>query len=769
MHRCDTCQASFKHRTDMPTYGGEPNSPLIILPHPRYDEIERDKPLVSRAYTPLIAGLNPIINKCSILHAFGCDFTGEKVGKAEIANCAKSRVDEAIALIKPKFVLLVGTESYRAVLGKSTLTRDRGKVIERDGIKYLPTIHPASTYHQPDSLTLLLGDLEHFKRLVKGIKPDMTDFSWENSPPPLGAKYDFVVYDLETTSLDSTEGKILMVGARGGVGKLDNIKWSPVYVWSPEEYPKETRRLFAQDAKFIGHNVTGFDNQWLYDHYGIEVNTYVDTLGAVYLLNENLPHDLKWEARTRYGAGDYALEPPFPENPTAGEWTVIAEYCAKDIYYTSKLFVDVMAELNGTTLSKIMHLILMPTAQALNKVHRTGIKVDKARLEAETQELKNKLEELKAVLDTHSKGTNWSSPKQVAKVLYEDYRYPVLNATPTGSPSTDESTLKALYAKKPSPMIKALLEYRTMGKLLSGFLTPWKGLLSPDDRLHPKYKPFRTVTGRLAAEKPNLQQVPRGSTIRSLMVASKGWKIVEADYSQIELRIAAFISRDAKMLNIYNTGGDIHTSTAMSITGKTKENITKEDRTGAKAVNFGFLYGMWWKGFQEYAFDTYGVVLDDKTAREYREKFFETYPALSAWHRAQARELRVAGEVRSPIGRVRRLANVNSIDDAKVREAERMAINFPVQSMASDICLLAVASLSNKLDPKKARIVGQVHDSVLFEVKEDCLQEILPIIKADMENVTRLDDLFGVDLDVPIVVDIKVGNAWGQGEEWRKK
>ena len=262
---------------------------------------------------------------------------------------------------------------------------------------------------------------------------------------------------------------------------------------------------------------------------------------------------------------------------------------------------------------------------------------------------------------------------------------------------------------------------------------------------------------------PNLQQVPRDSSIRSLIGAPPGWTFVQADYSQIELRVAAMLSGEPNMKMIFQTGGDIHTKTAQDMTGKPEP--AKEERKKAKAVNFGFLYGMGWMKFVEYARDKYDVHLTDREAKQFRKRYFEAYPGLAPWHQKQRKLANSLQQVRNPIGRIRRLPEVLSPEQGLKAEAERQAINSPVQGFASDITQMALVELHQTLfNPKIFKLLGSVHDSVLMLIKDEYLDEMLPKVKAIMES-PKLFKKFKFRPTVPIIVDIETGN-WGAGKSW---
>jgi DNA polymerase-1 len=256
--------------------------------------------------------------------------------------------------------------------------------------------------------------------------------------------------------------------------------------------------------------------------------------------------------------------------------------------------------------------------------------------------------------------------------------------------------------------------------------------------------------------------------------APPGWFFVEFDYSQIELRIAAYLARETTMLHLYATGQDIHTAMAMTMTGKPWHGgkcdcggcVTGEERKKAKAVNFGFLYGMGWAKFISTAWENYGVRVTEQEAQAFRVAFFQQFPLLQRWHARQRKLAHTYGRVETPMGRIRHLPDIYSPDRGVMAEAERQAINSPVQGFASDMCALSLVVLAREFRRLGIRAypIGSVHDAVNWEIHADDLEQALPLIKYRMENLP-LEDLFNLTIDVPIVADCKIGTRWGQAKE----
>ena len=266
----------------------------------------------------------------------------------------------------------------------------------------------------------------------------------------------------------------------------------------------------------------------------------------------------------------------------------------------------------------------------------------------------------------------------------------------------------------------------------------------------------------------NLQQVPRDPFIRGLFGAPPGWTFVESDYSQIELRVAAYLADEQNMKHIYATGGDIHLATAARVTGLPESQVTKEIRKKVgKPVNFGFLYGMGATKFQTTAFENYGSRFTMEEAQAARRAYFELFPGLLPWHAKMRRLVNQFGRVVSPLGRIRHLPDVYSPDKGVKAEAERQAINSPVQGFGSDLAVISMIQINRKFKEQNIAgfCIGLVHDALNFEIRDDELPRALPIIKDTMEDMEHLYKQFGVVVDIPIIADVAVGQHWGEKVE----
>lgn len=529
--------------------------------------------------------------------------------------------------------------------------------------------------------------------------------------------------------------------------------------------------LEVPTKKYIAHNGK-FDCTWLASK-GVFVRQTFDTMLAAHLLDENRKKGLKFLASELFGINEYDEDLKDAYNMPLKR---LAVYQAKDVDYTHRLYEVFKAELQQQPrVKRIFTQLMMPGSNALVKVETVGMYVDGKNLKKQTRLKTAERDKVEAKLRQYvpvdkRETLNFRSPQQVGRWLFGDLKLPLIMKTKTGAPSTNEDVM--LQLAKRHPAAKLLLRYRTLEtKDLRTYLHAWEKTRDPRSRVHTNYKLFGTVTGRLSSERPNMQQVPRESSMRTCFGAPDGWTFLESDYSQIELRIAAMCAREPTLLRIFATGGDPHLTTAAEVSGLTEAEVTASDATGktefrkkAKGVNFGFLYGMGeWK-FIDYARTSYGVEVTEEEAHIYRKRFFRLYSELPRWHERQKRLALSLGQVHSPLGRVRHLPDVWSDDKKVSEEAKRQAINSPIQSAASDFMLCALIRLSDMLDFARARIVGTVHDSILFEVRNEYLEEATPIIRQVMEDIAYIERVFKTEITVPIEVEIKTGQHWGAGK-----
>lgn len=710
---------------------------------------------------------------------------GYKYKVSDIKKYQPLLTDE-IKAIKPKYVLLIGAQAVKATIGGS-ITSQLGTEVEKDGVTYLPTYNPGIVFRDPGKAEFVDHALGNFTELITGNKRELPELNIEiiSSKAQIDRSMRRLrdcSYDIESTGLNRFEDEVNLLGY--GNTEYQFIIPSYKYKWGPlYGKPLLFKRLIIYAIKMMNkhtrHRVAGngkFDNLFLEYHYGIKPDITFDVVLASHALNENTANGVKENAILECNALDWDVNLNLKKGnvKNSTEWDQFITYLGYDIYYEYALYEVFKPRLRSdTALWKLFNHLYMPVIKAYEEVERNGVYVFTDQFKAVRRYLEGQLKDIERRLSRYKKDVNWASSKQVGEFLYEDLGLPIIERTESGAPSTGEATLKQLVDKHPAVAI--ILEHRGVSIQISHFIDGWIDRMH-EGKLHPSFK-MLTVTGRTSCKDPNLQQVPRDPRIRSLLGAPKGWSFIEADFSQAELRVATILSHDPVLKDIYLTGGDIHTSTFELVSGQklsSDKYEAKEQRKKAKAVNFGFLYGMGWRKFKDYSRDTYGVKVTDKEAQQMREKFFKAYKELPKWHDKQRKLVRANGEVRNPIGRIRRLPDIYSSDKGKQAEAERQAINSPVQGFGSDLTLLGMAEVTQyskycrpgyKMDKSQFRCVGTVHDATLFEVKDEYLKEFVYKVKAIMDNPLALEKVFKFKSPIPIVVDVAIGDSWGAGTE----
>ena len=776
--------------------GPVPSRVVLVGEAPGYREDEISKPFAGKAGQLLDSVLSEVglpRESVYITNAAKCRPPDNRTPtKTELKTC-NTYLQRELKVLNPEFVVPLGNAALEATLGEKGIMKKRGALIEKDGIKYLPTLHPAAVLRNESWGSMLKADLLKLARAVAGeeTRPQTKSYIIRSSKSlrqflrlleevPQKQR---IAFDLETWGPGEEGG--LREWQPGGIILTASFTWEagtsyvlalehPSVQWDiPINSVYQALNIALEGRPMFGHNGK-FDGKWLRKK-GVNVSLAFDTHLAAHLLDENRPLGLKSLARTLLGADDYEANISFREPHRLDE---LAIYNGKDTDYTFRLYKLFRKQLKERPrLLNLFKNLTMPAANAFMEIETHGFPVDMDRLRERNDEILEKIESIRQqileyVPEDERPFANFRSPIFLARFFYQYLELPVLVYTKTGKASTAESVL--LKLKKKHPAVGLLMELRKWMKYESTYTRNWLARTSSagKSRLFTSYNIAGTVTGRLSS---NMQQVPRDLLIRGIIGTDptadrrrrkKGKpsrKFVEADFSQVELRIAAMFSRDPALTRTFNEGGDPHTETAAAVTGKEPKAITKEERKMAKAVNFGFLYGMGSKKFRVYADEKYGVKISDEEAAEYRRAFFRQYRGLLPWHDRQRRLVRSMGQVSSPLGRIRHLPAINSGDDFLEGQAEREAINAPVQGFASDLTVLSMVRLHAKLDRSRGRVIGNVHDAILFEIDEDYVDEARVIIKKTMENLP-LKKLFGFTPSIPIAVDIGVSDHWGEGE-----
>ena len=575
--------------------------------------------------------------------------------------------------------------------------------------------------------------------------------------------------DTETTSLDPFAARLVGISLAVSPGEAVYLPLCHDYAGAPAQLELETvlKRLrpwleSEQHAK-IGQNLK-YD-QHVFANHGIALAGIAhDTLLQSYVLESGKDgvrgHDLGRLALRHLGLATIAFEDICGKGASQIGFNQVAvdqatDYAAEDadlcLLLHQKCFPQIAA---NKGLERIYGEIEMPVREILFRVERTGVLIDSGLLAQQSQELGERLIELEALAhEAAGQPFNVNSPKQLAEILFDKLGLPVKKKTPSGTPSTDEEVLSELALDYPLP--KLLLESRQLSKLKSTYTDKLPKMVNRQTgRVHTSYAQAVAVTGRLASSDPNLQNIPvrtaEGRRIRAAFIAPPGSHIVSADYSQIELRIMAHLSEDARLLEAFAQGEDVHRATAAEIFGVTPIEVGPDQRRVAKVINFGLIYGM----------SAFGLArqldIERSAAQAYIERYFTRYPGVAKYMESTRSAAKANGFVETVFGRRLWLPEIHASQAARRQGAERAAINAPMQGTAADLIKLAMIAVQRWIDSDslKTRLVMQVHDELVLEVPDEELARVRVELPPHMTQVARLN--------VPLVVEVGVGDNWDE-------
>lgn len=577
---------------------------------------------------------------------------------------------------------------------------------------------------------------------------------------------DVFSFDLETTSLNYMQAEIVGLSFAVEANEAAYIPVAHCYEDAPAQLDRDNvLSLFKpllEDAKLlkVGQNLK-YDMSVLASYditmQGIEYDTmlesYVlDSVGsrhnmdalALRFLDKQTIH---FEDVAGKGAKQITFD--FVDIDQA------TEYAAEDADITLQLHQTIWPQLSeAASLVKIFKELEMPLLPVLSRMERRGVLLDVKALEKQSAQLTTRIAELESEVHILAgEEFNLGSPKQLQHILFEKLELPIISKTPKGQPSTAESVLVELANDYELP--KLLLEYRSLAKLKSTYTDKLPKMIdSNTGRIHTSYQQAVAATGRLSSTDPNLQNIPvrseEGRRIRKAFIANKGNKILAADYSQIELRIMAHLSADKGLVTAFENGVDVHSATAAEVFDVDVNDVSKEQRRRAKAINFGLIYGMSAFGLAKQ------LDIERYEAQQYVELYFQRYPGVKEYMERTRKVASDQGYVETVLGRRLYLPDINARNGMRRQYAERTAINAPMQGTAADIIKLAMIDLDKKLEDSNldCAMLMQVHDELVFEVKETDLNAATKVINDAMENA--------ISLNVPLIVDIGIGDNWDE-------
>lgn len=580
-------------------------------------------------------------------------------------------------------------------------------------------------------------------------------------------KADVFAFDTETDGLDTLTANLIGLSFAIAPGEAAYLPVAHDYLDAPPQldraYVLEALKPLLEDDKAlkVGQNLK-FDMSLL-ARYGIEMRGIAyDTMLESYVLDSvGGRHDMDSLADRYLGHKTITFEEIAGKGKNQLTFNQIAleqaaPYAAEDADVTLQLHLAMWPQLQQSAeLLTVFNEIEMPLLPVLSHIERTGVLIDPAILSAHSQELAKRLAELEAQAhELAEEPFNLASTKQLQAILYEKQKLPVLKKTPGGAPSTNEEVLAELALDYPLP--KVILEYRGLAKLKTTYTDKLPLMINPvSGRVHTSYHQAVTATGRLSSSDPNLQNIPvrndEGRRIRQAFIAPEGYRIVAADYSQIELRIMAHLSQDEGLLKAFAEGKDIHRATASEVFGVPLDKVTGEQRRSAKAINFGLIYGMSAFGLARQL----GIPRGE--AQRYMDLYFERYPGVLDYMERTRQQASEQGYVSTLDGRRLYLPDVRSSNAMRRKAAERAAINAPMQGTAADIIKRAMIEVDAWLQGQEkplVRAIMQVHDELVFEVHESVIEEASQRIRQLMEG--------SMTLAVPLKVDVGVGMNWDE-------
>ena len=584
-----------------------------------------------------------------------------------------------------------------------------------------------------------------------------------------------IAFDTETTGLDAQQAQLVGLSFAVKPGEAAYIPLTHSYMGVPEQLDRDTvlralkplledpnKAKVGQHAKFdmniLANCAIGGDPACGISVQGIAFDTMLES----YVLDSTATrHDMDSLALKYLGHSTTSFQDIAGKGAKQLTFDQISleqagPYAAEDADVTLRLH-NVLHEklLAIPSLNSVLTDIEMPLVPVLARIERQGALVDAKLLGVQSVELGDKMVALeREAFEIAGEEFNLSSPKQLGVILYEKLGLPIISKTAKGQPSTAEAVLAEL-AEQDFPLPKVLMQYRSMSKLKSTYTDRLPEQINPrTGRIHTSYHQAVTATGRLSSSDPNLQNIPirtaEGRRIRQAFVAPTGYKLLAADYSQIELRIMAHLAKDEGLLHAFRNNLDVHSATAAEVFGVELSDVTMDQRRSAKAINFGLIYGMSAFGLAKQ------IGVDRKQSQAYIDRYFARYPGVLDYMERTRTQAAEQGYVETIFGRRLYLPEINAKNPALRKGAERTAINAPMQGTAADIIKKAMVAVDNWLSASglEARVILQVHDELVLEVREDLVEQVSEALRVHMSDAATLD--------VPLVVEVGVGNNWDE-------
>lgn len=797
---------------------------MVIGEAPGRNEDKRGIPFIGESGRILRSELNKhdLLDRTYITNVVKCRPPNNATPTAAQIKACKPYLEEEIERLAPDYVVTAGVPATKTMFrGRAKISQFHGEIIEDPKVKFvgMPVFHPAYTLRDPSKLPALQDDIGRLARLIEGgLRNDTVEWSVVRKGNLDAFIREFeeateFAYDCETSGLFpfDKEGYVTAIAIA-----LPHRTWVipgfmhpdyQQYSHSPFVHGNALKKLVRllvyianRDGKRTYAQNGKFDNKWMRCMFGVGFHLTFDIMLAHHVLDENLAHDLTTMCRGFLDEPEYDI--PLAEKQGKSKKPMLNyKYCAQDATYTyrlGKIFEKMLRA--QPELHRLFWKLTMPGARAMEDAEMEGLTIrEEARKEVGLQLLSDMITHREELNDMAGYEVNWNSPAQIGKLFYDELGFTCTVKTKKGANSTSEEALLSLANK---PIVKKLLEYRSASKMYNTYIKGWQQY-RVGNRYFFDYKIHGTVTGRYSSP---LHPIPRDGKIRNLIDAPEGWTFVAMDLATAEMRVAAHLSKDPEMMRCFNEGIDVHWRTmienlaittegewtervfrtAEALTGKAhtyskcleimmeagpKKCIAVDDkwyegRTRAKAINFGFIYGMYEKKFIQQATKDYGWTPTYNEAKNARTAYFRLYSRLEGWHKRTKRLARSDGHIRCLSGRLRRLPGIQAKDKMVRMEAERQAVNSPVQALIGDWKAMVIVEIHQSFRRNQVRLVGEHHDAVLTLVRNDAIDECVPKMISIAEK-PKLLETFKINLSVPMEGEAELG-PWGKGEKYER-
>lgn len=691
---------------------------------------------------------------------------------AEITKCTETHLQHLIA--RHDKVIILGKVAESAVLGGSHEEAIGNVVAQKDkliGVAY----HPSYIYRQRQNAKVAQAYIQDFQFFRKVLFEDYTpvytvvqdEFTRQSCYADLCAA-EYIPIDYEATGVTVFD-RLTILGLKG----RDKVWVIPLIGKYADNWALAKRALRIEGKTYVAHNA----------QYEYKMSRANDLCERDILLSDVMIQQYALDPGR--GRNGYRLKVICREHGLRWSrlvltpWLVddfdnLITYNAEDVWNTDSLYKIFRDETRRVGVHEVLAEVSDPALNVLGEMEYTGCRLDTElmtlehkRLNSKMAILEDELTEIFGYKGTNKDGTkeewNFGSDDQIGELL-RSFGAEGLQITKTGKVSTSADNIEDLisfYENNPNKknagkildLCRRRLQIQKIKKTDGTYIKGSFSRLGQDGRIRGGFHLNGTVTGRLSSSNPNLQNIPRGKSVKQFYVADPGWTFIEADASQAELRVGCSLAPDEYMISLYQIGADVHRYTAAAMTGKDPKDVTKSERQAGKPVNFGLLYGQSANGLREYAKSSYGVHLTEAQSRQFREAFFVRYPGFALWHNQVDATISLGNNtVRTPFGRVRYLDPM--LPD---HERVRQALNTPIQSAASDCTMLFARYIWDMVDPERCKFVLTVHDQVLLMVRDGYEQEVIRIVKASEKHVMRCTAHW---LRVPFVIDMKLGKSW---------